>query len=144
MVDSERTADAVAALEGVPLFSSLTKRQITSIAKTAVERNYKPGETIVKQGDKGIGFYLMLDGGADVLKTGQKVGALSKGQFFGEMALLEEQPRTAEVRASSPCRCLVLNRWEFWGAVGNDAAVLRSLLTETVRRLRAPGAGLSE
>jgi CRP-like cAMP-binding protein len=144
MVDPERKADAVAALDSVPLFSSLTKRQVSSIAATAAERTYKPGETIVKQGDKGIGFYLLLEGTADVLKSGKKVGTLSKSQFFGEMALLEEQPRTAEVRAATAVRCLVLSRWEFWGAVGNDAAVLRALLTETVHRLRAPGPGLSE
>ena len=144
MVDSSRKADALAALETVPLFSSLTKRQLNSIASTAAERTYKAGETIVKQGDKGIGFYLLLDGNADVLKSGQRVGAVHQGQFFGEMALLEEQPRTAEVRASDLCHCLVLSRWEFWGAVGKDPEVLRALLTETVRRLRAPGPGLSE
>ena len=134
----------MALLDAVPLFSSLSKRQVNSIAATAVERTYKPGETIVKQGDKGIGFYLLLDGTADVLKTGSKVASLAKGQFFGEMALLDEQPRTAEVRASTAARCLVLSRWEFWGVVGKDPEVIRALLTETVRRLRSAGPGLSE
>lgn len=144
MVDSGRTAEAVAALEGVPLFSSLSKRQLKAIATTAADRTYKPGETIVKQGDKGIGFYLLLDGEAEVLRSGTKVAGLHQGQFFGEMALLDEQPRTAEVRATTGARCLVLSRWEFWGAVGDDPKVLRSLLTETVHRLRTSGAGLSE
>jgi len=144
MVDSGHVAAALAALENVPLFTSLTKRQLKSIATTAAERTYKPGETIVKQGDKGIGFYLLLDGEAEVVRSGAKVAGLRQGQFFGEMALLDEQPRTAEVRATTGAHCLVLNRWEFWGAVGDDPKVLRALLTETVHRLRTPGPGLSE
>ncbi len=139
--------DRVELLSSVPLFSALSKRQLKGVAATALERTFQPGETIVKQGDKGIGFYLLLSGNAEVLRAGQKVGSLSTGQFFGEMALVDEQPRTADVKATSAVRCLVLNRWEFWGAVGQDPEIIRALFVETVRRLRAaqtaPG-GLTE
>ncbi len=139
--------DRVELLGSVPLFSALSKRQLKGIASSALERTFKPGETIVTQGEKGIGFYLLLSGQAEVVRGGQKVGALSTGQFFGEMALVDEQPRTADVKATSDVRCLVLNRWEFWGAVGQDPEIIRALFVETVRRLRtatAPGSALTE
>ena len=131
-------------LSGVPLFSGLTPRQLKVVAEAGVEREYKTGETIVKQGEKGIGFYLLLSGAAEVRKGGKTVTRLAPGQFFGEMALVDEQPRTADVLASTPTRCLILSRWEFWGAVGGDPEVIRTLFRETVRRLRAPGSELSE
>lgn len=144
MSEREAKTEHLKALATVPLFANLSKGQLKNIAAQAAERTYRPGETIVQQGEKGIGFYLLLNGQADVLKGGKKVGALSGGQFFGEMALFDEQPRTAEVRATSEARCFVLNRFEFWGVVGQDATALRALLNETVRRLRAPGSELTE
>lgn len=128
----------------VPLFSSLSKSQLRTMAITAKERRYRDGDTIVKQGEKGIGFYLILEGQARVEKGGQPVATLRAGQYFGEMALLDEQPRTADVRATGGVRCLVLSPWEFWAAVGNEPEVLRHLLKETVRRIRSSPTGLSE
>jgi monovalent cation:H+ antiporter, CPA1 family len=140
----ESAATTAMMLGNVPMFAGLTPKQLKVVAESGVERTYKPGETIVKQGDKGIGFYLLLSGAADVRKGTQVVTRLGAGQFFGEMALMDEQPRTADVVASEPTRCLVLSRWEFWGTVGGDPEVIRALFRETVRRLRAAGPGLSE
>jgi CRP/FNR family cyclic AMP-dependent transcriptional regulator len=144
MSDSAAQGEALDALRSVPLFAGFTPRQLRTIADSAAERRFQAGETIVKQGDAGIGFFLILHGTVEVLKSGTKVASLSAGQFFGEMALLDEQPRTAEVRATSDVRCSVLARWEFWGTVGTDPAAIKALLQETVRRLRTPAAGLTE
>lgn len=144
MADEKSPPTAAAMLASVPLFSSLGKSQIRTMATTAKERSYREGETIVKQGEKGIGFYLILAGQATVERSGQAVAHLSAGQFFGEMALLDQQPRSADVRAAGPVRCLVLSPWEFWAAVGNEPEVLRTLLKETVRRIRSAPTGLSE
>jgi CRP-like cAMP-binding protein len=144
MADEKGPGQTAAMLASVPLFSSLNKSQIRTMATTAKERDYRGGDTIVKQGEKGIGFYLILAGQAQVEKSGQPVATLSPGQFFGEMALLDEQPRTADVKATGPVRCLVLSPWEFWSAVGNEPEVLRTLLKETVRRIRSGPAVLSE
>lgn len=144
MTDYKVPAPTTAMLASVPLFSGLNKSQIRTMATTAKERSYRAGDTIVKQGEKGIGFYLILSGQAQVERSGQAVATLSPGQFFGEMALLDEQPRTADVRAAGAVRCLVLSPWEFWSAVGNEPEVLRNLFKETVRRLRSAPAGLSE
>jgi CRP-like cAMP-binding protein len=144
MSDKAAIAATATMLAGVPLFSGLTPKQLKVVAESGLERTYKPGEPIVKQGEKGVGFYLLLAGSAQVSKGGKPITTLTEGQFFGEMALVDEQPRTADVTAATATRCLVLSRWEFWGVVGGDPEVIRALFRETVRRLRAAGPGLSE
>lgn len=144
MADTPDLAKITETLAAVPLFAPLTKHQVRRLAETAKERRFSPGEVMVKQGDKGIGFYLILGGSASVVKAGHAVATLGAGQFFGEMALLDDQPRTADVRATDAVRCLVLSSWEFWAAVGDEPEVLRSLLKETVRRLRANSAALTD
>ena len=131
-------------LGSVPLFSGLSKTQLRTLADSAKEREFRAGDTIVRQGEQGIGFYLILGGQASVERGGRSVVSLGPGQFFGEMALLDEQPRTADVRATGSVRCLVLSPWEFWSAVGDEPEVLRKLLKETVRRLRSGKPALSE
>jgi CRP/FNR family transcriptional regulator, cyclic AMP receptor protein len=130
-------------LGAVPVFSSLSKKQLQSLASSVAERSYNPGDVIVSEGDKGLGFYLIGEGQVTVEKAGKAVATLGTGKFFGEMALLDEQPRTASVKAVSRTRCFVLSPWEFWGSVGKDPEALRALLRETVRRLRqaAPAPG---
>lgn len=123
-------------LAAVPVFASLDRKHLQTLASAAAERNYNPGDVIVAEGVKGLGFYLIADGQVTVEKAGKTVATLGTGQYFGEMALLDEQPRTANVRAAARTRCLVLSPWEFWGSVGKDPDAMRTLLRETVRRLR--------
>jgi CRP-like cAMP-binding protein len=144
MADLPGQTQAQAMLSSVPLFTALDNKQIRNLVTSAKERTFRPGDPIVKQGEKGIGFYLILSGQAQVERAGKKVATLGPGQFFGEMALLDEQPRTADVKAVEAVRCLVLSSWEFWAAVGDEPEVLRALLKETVRRLRASPTGLSD
>ena len=141
MPDSVDRSAAVNLLKTVPLFSSLDKKNLQALAVTAAQLTYKPGDLIVTEGQKGIGFYLIAEGRVAVEKGGKAVAALGPGQYFGEMALLDEEPRTANVRVTTPTRCLVLSPWEFWGSVKDNPEVLRALLKETVRRLpqAAPG-----
>jgi CRP-like cAMP-binding protein len=120
----------------IPLFSGLSPKLMHTLAATASDRSYPPGEVIVKQGEKAIGLYIIVDGKVDVEKSGKTVATLGPGQFFGEMALLDEEPRTATVRAATRCRCVVVHSWEFWSSVGKDPEALRSLLKEAVRRLK--------
>ena len=123
-------------LSRVPMFSSLGKKSLQTIADSASERTFNPGDAIVTQGEVGIGLFLVAEGQVHVEKSGKTVATLGPGNYFGEMALLDEQPRSANVRAASQARCLVLSPWEFWGTVGKDPEALRTLLKETVRRLR--------
>ncbi len=131
-------------LSRVPLFSSLDAEHLRTILRTGKERDFSPGGEIVRAGDRGIGFYLLLSGGVEVRRESAVLARLGPGEFFGEMALFDDQARSADVVAVRPTRCLVLSPWEFWSAVGKDPVVLRALLRETVRRLRGPHGSLSE
>ncbi|HXY46360.1 MAG TPA: cyclic nucleotide-binding domain-containing protein [Thermoplasmata archaeon] len=142
MSDPKDQPAAMDLLKTVPLFASLEKKYLKTLAATAADQRYKAGDVLIAEGQKGIGFYLIAEGQVNVEKGGRTVATLGPGQFFGEMALLDEEPRTATVKAVSPTRCLVLSSWEFWGtAAAGDPTVLKALLRETVRRLRqaAPG-----
>lgn len=141
MPDSVDQSATVDLLKTVPLFSSLDKKHIQTLAVSAAQLTFKAGDVIVTEGQKGIGFYLVADGEVTIEKGGRTVATMGPGKYFGEMAILDQQPRTASVKATRPTRCLVLSPWEFWGTVSDDPVVLRALLLETVRRLRqlAPG-----
>jgi CRP-like cAMP-binding protein len=128
----------------VPVFAPLPSKILGHIAEAAKERSFTAGQKVVSQGEKGVGFYLILDGKVEVRSNGKTVATLGPSQFFGEMALLDEQPRTADVIGVTAGRCLVLSRWEFWGFLGKEPDAIRILMQETVRRLRTPGAAFSE
>lgn len=141
----KKEAEAVAGqLAKVPLFATLTERQLRSIAQIGLVRSYAANERVVSQGEKGIGFYLLLEGNMEVRSGGKSLATLNPGSFFGEMALFEDQPRTADVVATGPSRCMVLSRWEFWGSLAGDPELLRLLMVELVRRLRGTTRALSD
>ena len=131
-------------LENVPIFSTLSGRQLRGIAHDAVERTYPEGATVVKQGEKGVGFYLLLQGRVDVRRKGRKLATLGPGHFFGEMALFDDERRSADVVATEPTRCLVVSKWEFWGFAMGQPRMLRGMLEEMARRLHATDQALSE
>ena len=140
-----RTEESVGQrLATVPLFASLSKRQLEVVARAGALRSYGADERIVGKGEKSVGFYLVLDGRVEVRADGKTVAVLGPGNFFGEMALFEEQPRTADVVAVAATRCLVLSRWEFWNDLSQEPDVIRALMTVLVHRLRATPEALSE
>lgn len=132
-------------LASVPLFSNVSRGHLKGLSKSGKQIAFGAGQPVVRQGEKGIAFYLLMDGELEVRKNGKRVASLQPGNFFGEMALFDEQPRTADVVASKPSRCLVFNRFEFWGECSKEPEVLIALIQETVRRLRGSSSGtLSE
>ncbi len=144
MLHSQSDAAVVRMLEQVPMFSSLSNKQIRGLANGAKERDYAEGALVVKQGEPGVGFYLVLDGKVEVRRRGRSLASLGPGQFFGEMSLLDQEPRTADVVATKPTRCLILSKWEFWGFAMGEPKVLRTILEEMARRLRDTNRALSE
>jgi CRP-like cAMP-binding protein len=144
MMTDGRASDRAAMLAAVPLLSRLDRDQIDVLAEVGEYQVFREGEVIIGQGEKGLGLYLIVDGLADVRRSGRLVATLSSGRFFGEAALIIEAPRTADVVAATDVRCFVVTRWDFWSAIGIDPETNRRLFQETVRRLRSFTAELVE
>jgi CRP/FNR family cyclic AMP-dependent transcriptional regulator len=138
MPSVKETADFLAK---VPLFQELKGRQLESLAKTMVSQDYEADQDIVIQGESGVGLFIIVSGGADVVHvradgTKTVVNVLDPTDFFGELALLTEGPRTASVIATEPTQCLVLTRWNFLAVLKSDADMAISILEELAWRFR--------
>ena len=114
------------------------------IARAFKELNYESGDFIVRKGERGIGFYLIADGTVEVRSDGRVLSKLGPGQFFGEMSLLDGQPRIADVVALEPSRCLALSSWNFNSIVSDYPKIALKMLQESVRRSRVNAQVLSE
>ena len=138
MQELERIAEF---LVKVPLFQSLKKRQIERLAKRVVAREYRAGQDIVTQGRGGAGLFILMSGKAEAIRaqtdgTTLLVNTFGPTDFFGELALLDEEPRTASVVATEDTECLVLSQWEFLGGLHEDADMAIVILEEMAKRFR--------
>ena len=137
------TASSIEVFGSVPLFRGLDEKELRAVANLSKEMAFREGEAIVKEGDAGLGFYVIIEGEAVVRRRNKTVAKLQRGSFFGEMALFDDQPRSADVVATEPTKCLVLLRWNFWALVSKNKNVVRGLLKEMARRLRATDEAIS-
>lgn len=127
----------------VELFRQLPQAMVARIAAAAVRRSYNEGDVIVGEGERGVAFYVIVEGRAAVVRNVQGVEAtlalLQTNDFFGELALLDNGLRSATVRAVEPTECLVLPSWVFNaerdGQSALSGAVLK-LLTKRIRELQ--------
>lgn len=129
-------------LETVPLFKGLDDRQLNRLARRFAERNFATGEAIVSQGTLGIGLFIIAKGQADAVRTlanGETVvvNKLGVTDFFGELSLLDESPRTASVVASEPTTCLVLTQLDFISVLREDVEIPIAILRVLTRRFRS-------
>ncbi len=107
-------ADRTEELQRVPLFSDLNKRQLKRIGSDFRERSFKPGTSVVRQGEmSGIGFFVITAGEASVTIDGREVARLGPGEHFGELALISERTRAATVTAETRLECLEITFWDF-------------------------------
>ena len=95
-------------LRRVPLFSACSKRQLEAVASIADEIDLPAGKVLIREGERGREFFVLLDGEAEVTQGGQQIRTLGPGDFFGEIALISNTPRTATVVAETPLRALVI------------------------------------
>jgi CRP/FNR family cyclic AMP-dependent transcriptional regulator len=128
--------DAVQALERVQLLAGVQKRELERLARLFRERTFPEGSTITVEGDPGIGFFVIVDGSAEVSVAGERRAALGPGDSFGEMALIDEGPRSATVVAATDLRCLGLSAWDFKPFVEEHPTVAWTMLQALARRLR--------
>jgi len=136
--------ELVRRLKKVSILGALSQSQLKELAKWAGVLSYEAGETIVHQGDRGDGLYLILDGSAEVRRDSHNLARLGTGQFFGEMSLFDNLPRSADVIALAPSKMAVLQKWEFWGFAASQPGVVLSILEEMSHRLRAADEKLAE
>lgn len=123
-------------LARVPIFASCTPAEIATIAGVAQENSFQAGQIIVTQGTPGQAFYLILSGRVEILRDGVSLGAFGPGDFFGEMSLLDQAPRSATIRALEPTSCLMLSSWDFRALLERHPSIAIKLLEVLSRRLR--------
>jgi CRP-like cAMP-binding protein len=127
----------------VELFEELDKEDLERLAKVTVSREYKAGDTIVEEGELGVAFYIVAAGKVEVVKglgtaAETVVATMGPGQFFGEMALFDNQVRSASVRAAEDTECLVLTKWDFNAELKEtDGRIALTMLSLLARRIRA-------
>jgi CRP-like cAMP-binding protein len=102
-----------ARLKDVPFFSTLKKKELEVVATQADELDVPAGKVLAKQGDLGHEFFVIEEGTADVSRDGEHINDLGPGDFFGEIALLEEERRNATVTATTPMTLIVMTRSSF-------------------------------
>jgi CRP-like cAMP-binding protein len=125
------------ALAQVPLFSGLAPRYLRRLADLTEEHRYMEGSRVVREGDIGDTFYVILEGEAKVTsKSGRVVNRLRPGDFFGEISLLDGGPRTASVVADTPLVMLALPRAAFLKLIQQDPEVGVKLLAYAATMLR--------
>jgi CRP/FNR family cyclic AMP-dependent transcriptional regulator len=123
-------------LARVPLFAALEQRDLNRIADSFKERNYSAGDTIATEGHGGAGFFVIASGTAKVTIRGEERGRLGPGDYFGEIALLDEGARTATVTAETDMTTYAMTLWEFRPIVETDARVAWKLVQALAHKLR--------
>jgi CRP-like cAMP-binding protein len=135
------TAQTADFLASVPMFSGLQRDELLKFAELTRERTYPKGSVILFQGDPGDSLYVLRQGRAKVVLIGEDgreviLGVLEPGAHFGELALIDDQPRSAHVIAMEDSQLLILRREDFRRRVEANPTVAWALLTELSRRLR--------
>ena len=133
--------DTVRFLSRVPMFQGLKASQLERLAGRFVPRSYAAGSDIVTQGKGGAGLFVVVSGRAEVIRvrtdgTKAVLNVFGSTDFFGELALLDDAPRTASVVCTEETECLVLSEWEFLGALREDSEMGIVILQELVKRFR--------
>jgi CRP-like cAMP-binding protein len=123
-------------LDRVDLFRGLGGVPLAAIADRATEVEFSAGRPIARQGEVGTGFFLIVSGAAHVSRDGQRIATLGPGDFFGELSLLDQQPRVASVVADGPTVCLAIASWDFERLLEEQPRVAIGLLRGVAARLR--------
>jgi CRP-like cAMP-binding protein len=140
-----KVMDTAEFLKHTTLFSGLSKREISDVLSTAKEKRFESGEVIIREGSGAAGFYLILDGAAEVRKADRDLATFGAGDYFGETALiLEDTLRTADVVATAPTTCLVITPWDLKALIGAHPDMGIRMLGELAKRLRDTDQALSD
>ncbi len=129
-------------LARVELFSGLNKKELHTLAESCQERKYSAGTRLISQGDTGVGLYIITSGKVRITHSSgpgqpeENLGTAEAGDVLGEMALLDDLPRSATITAVEDVTALLLPVWEFRTVLRNHPEIALKLLTVLSRRLR--------
>jgi CRP/FNR family transcriptional regulator, cyclic AMP receptor protein len=119
----------------VPLFSRLNKKGLEDVAHIADELDLPAGKVMAEEGDRGREFFVLLEGEADVTKGDRSINTMKSGDFFGEIALVTQMPRTASVTATTPVRVLVITERDFGALLKRTPEVSRGVAEALAERI---------
>jgi CRP/FNR family cyclic AMP-dependent transcriptional regulator len=131
-------------LQTVDLFCSLSKRDLAKVADALKEMDFNAGDVVTAEGDKDARFYIIADGQARVSIGGRNRAILSHGDYFGEIALIDGEPRSATIVAESALRTFTLAPWNFKPLLKENPDITLTILKEMCRRLRSVERSLTQ
>jgi CRP-like cAMP-binding protein len=126
----------IEALQRVPLFADLSPHEIQQVARLFKERRFHQGETIIKEGSGGAAFFVIESGEASLFIGGRQKAVLKPGEYFGEIALIDEGTRMATITATSDMLCYGVTFWDFRPLVESNGVIGWKLLQGMARMLR--------
>jgi len=129
----DRRAELLAAC---PLFRGIDAQGLAALAERAAQVDFPAGHVIARQGEIGTGFFVVISGRVRVVRDGTVVATLGDGEFFGELSVLDHQPRNAMVAADVPTSCLALASWDFDAVMLEQPALTLAILRGVAMRLR--------
>jgi CRP-like cAMP-binding protein len=124
-------------LQRVPLFAELDPRELKRLSGSFKERIFSAGEPVATEGEGAAGFFVIESGEAVVTIHGDERGHLGPGDYFGDIAMIDQGDRTASIEAQSELKCYGLTFWDFRPLVESDARIAWPLLQAMAKRLRA-------
>jgi CRP/FNR family cyclic AMP-dependent transcriptional regulator len=125
-------------LKRVPIFSDLDGKELDRIASSMKQRTFNAGDTVTSEGKTGVGFFVIEEGEATVTVGGDERRRLGPGDYFGEVALLNESARTATITADTELRCYGLTSWEFRPLVETHGSIAWKLLQAMSKTYQSP------
>jgi CRP-like cAMP-binding protein len=136
-------------LKNVLLFNHLKEKNLKLVANLLKEREYKKGDIIVKQGESGVGLFIIIKGKVKIVKKladGKEIDIAVHGEneFFGELSVLDDKPRTASVIAIEDTKTLAMTHWEFKALLEEHPEIALDILPVIVERFRETNEQLIE
>ncbi len=134
MLRRDHRADVLAS---VPLFAGCSKKDLGKIAAIADEIDLKQGKVLTRQGGPALEFFVLLEGSAEIVRNGKRIGTASSGDFFGEMALISQKPRSATITTTSPIRALIITETNFRRLLRENPTISLKVLEAVAERTTA-------
>ena len=127
---------SVELLQRIPLFAELEPRELERLGESFKERTFNAGEPVATEGEGGAGFFVIESGEASVTVHGDERGRLGPGDYFGDVAMIDQGDRTASIKAESDLKCYGLTFWDFRPIVESEPRIAWPLLQAMAKRLR--------